>query len=441
MLPPGWAQVSLQAVVDVLDSMRIPINARERAERPGPVPYYGATGQVGWIDNHIFDEKLILLGEDGVQFLDRNKPKAYLISGKTWVNNHAHVLRARPELIRRRYLCHYLNFFDYRYAVNGTTRLKLTRSAMDRIPVLLPPLAEQRRIVEALEDHLSRLHAANAAVNAAERKILAFTGSVREQFLHSQVHRWGVLSDVLDRIEAGKSFTCDPRVAGPDEWGIIKVSAMTWGEFRANENKAVPYGRNIDPRYEIKSGDILVSRANTEAYVGAPVLVRKCRPKLLLSDKSLRLVPKAGIDKGWLVHVLASPSVRREISRRATGTKESMRNISQRNLASVPIPLPDSNQHSVELAASIDELLESTSRMAGVLAFAGSRAEHLRRSLLTQAFSGLLVPQDPTDEPAAKLLARIEEERGREPKVVRARRPRTGAPRAVPSGEQGELPL
>lgn len=93
-LPNGWDLTNLEDVVDILDSKRIPINAKERAERVGTVPYYGATGQVGWIDDYLFDEELVLLGEDGAPFFDMSKHKAYLISGKSWVNNHAHVLRA-----------------------------------------------------------------------------------------------------------------------------------------------------------------------------------------------------------------------------------------------------------------------------------------------------------------------------------------------------------
>lgn len=80
------------------------------------------------------------------------------------------------------------------------------------------------------------------------------------------------LGDLLLRIEAGKSFQCEPRPARVDEWGVIKVSAMTWGSFREEENKAVPEGYEFNPQHEIKPGDILVSRANTEAYVGAPVV-------------------------------------------------------------------------------------------------------------------------------------------------------------------------
>ena len=93
------------------------------------------------------------------------------------------------------------------------------------------------------------------------------------------------LADLLDRIEAGKSFECLTRRANPDEWGIIKVSAMTWGTFDEDENKAVPPGKSIDPRYEIRPGDILLSRANTVDLVGATVLVRNCRPRLLMSEQ------------------------------------------------------------------------------------------------------------------------------------------------------------
>lgn len=157
MIPPGWKTVSLGALVDVLDSKRIPLSAAERKHREGSVPYYGATGQVGTIDKPLFDEPLVLLGEDGVQFFDPYKPKAYKIAGPSWVNNHAHVLRPKAESIEFGYLLHYLNAFDYQGYANGTTRLKLTQGAMNSIPIHLPPLHEQRRIVETLDDHLSRL--------------------------------------------------------------------------------------------------------------------------------------------------------------------------------------------------------------------------------------------------------------------------------------------
>ena len=148
---------ALEKLVDILDNQRIPINATERLQRIGDVPYYGATGQVGTIDRAIFNETLILLGEDGVPFFDSSKHKAYEISGPSWVNNHAHVLRAKAELVIQRYLLHFLNVFNYAGYVNGATRLKLTQGDMRRIPVPIPPLEKQREIVEKLDCAFSEI--------------------------------------------------------------------------------------------------------------------------------------------------------------------------------------------------------------------------------------------------------------------------------------------
>lgn len=141
----------LERLVDILDNQRIPINATERLARVGDIPYYGATGQVGTIDKALFNETLILLGEDGVPFFDPTKHKAYEISGPSWVNNHAHVLRAKSEIVIQRYLLHFLNIFNYTGYVNGATRLKLTQADMKRIPVPLPSLEKQAAIVEKID--------------------------------------------------------------------------------------------------------------------------------------------------------------------------------------------------------------------------------------------------------------------------------------------------
>jgi type I restriction enzyme S subunit len=159
-LPDGWAICRLSDVADVLDYLRQPINFTERNERikgkpqTELYPYYGATGQVGYIDEYIFDGNFILLGEDGVSFLDKNSGKAYIISGKTWVNNHAHILKSKINI---EYLCHILNTTDYDGYVNGTTRLKLTQADMNRIIISLPPSDEQIRIAIAVKAAFQQL--------------------------------------------------------------------------------------------------------------------------------------------------------------------------------------------------------------------------------------------------------------------------------------------
>ncbi len=204
------------------------------------------------------------------------------------------------------------------------------------------------------------------------------------------------IGDLLLRIEAGKSFRCEPRPASPSEWGIIKVSAMTWGAFLEGENKAVPAGVDFNPNYEIKAGDILVSRANTEEYVGAPVLVNRCRSRLLLSDKSLRLVPSGHLNSRWFYYLLSSSAVRREISRRATGTKDSMRNVSQETLASIRVQVPPLAEQD-RIVTALEHHLSRASLGDQNLKQVRLRSLALRRSLLDAAVAGRLVPRGSSD--------------------------------------------
>jgi type I restriction enzyme S subunit len=321
----------------------------------------------------------------------------------------------------------------------GSTIKHLPQEQLRRLPVSLPPSAEQQRIVAALEDHLSRLSAAQRYIDRASNATVTMRTSLRAREIVGRREgvtlggplnpgwTWGWLGDLLVDIEAGKSFTCEPRRAEYDEWGIIKVSAMTWGKFREEENKAVPGGRKIDPRHEIHPGDVLVSRANTEEYVGAPVLVRSCRRGLLLSDKSLRLVPKSWVDKEWLVQVLASPLVRRQISMTATGNQDSMRNISQRDLRMVRVPIaPEEDQ--ARIADSLRQQLDGIDHQSMQVDLVKARATVLRRSLLADAFAGKLVPQDSAEEPASMLLDRIRVQRAAQMPARRGRGKAKSAP-------------
>ena len=148
-LPEGWTVCCLENVAKVLDNLRKPINSNERNSRIANkhenelFPYYGATGQVGFIDDYLVDGTFLLLGEDGAPFLDKYAIKSYPIKGKCWVNNHAHILEPLCDFD---YLMYYLNHVDYKDYVNGSTRLKLTQSDMRSIIILLPPLTEQKRI-------------------------------------------------------------------------------------------------------------------------------------------------------------------------------------------------------------------------------------------------------------------------------------------------------
>lgn len=138
----------LGEVVEFLDNMRKPVTESDR--KAGAFPYFGANGQQGTIDDFIFDEPLVLLAEDGGHFGNPERGIAYRVSGKTWVNNHAHVLRPRKGL-ELDFLCRVLENYDVTPFVTGTTRGKLTKGGASEIPIPLPPVSEQRRIAAILD--------------------------------------------------------------------------------------------------------------------------------------------------------------------------------------------------------------------------------------------------------------------------------------------------
>ena len=144
----GFPIKPLGEVAEFLDGRRRPITASERI--PGPYPYYGANGQQDSVADYIFDEPLILLAEDGGPFDQPDRGIAYAIEGKTWVNNHAHVLRPRDHA-RLRYLVRVLENYDVTPWITGSTRAKLTKAGAFKIQIPLPPLAEQKRIAAILD--------------------------------------------------------------------------------------------------------------------------------------------------------------------------------------------------------------------------------------------------------------------------------------------------
>ena len=154
-IPDNWCWARLNCISINYDSYRKPINSYDRKNRvlgkskDELYPYYGATGQIGFIDDFLFNGEYILLGEDAAPFLDKKAQKAYMIKGKSWVNNHAHILQS---LVFPEYLTNCLNSIDYFDYVYGTTRLKLTQENMNRILVPVPSIEEQCKIAQAINN-------------------------------------------------------------------------------------------------------------------------------------------------------------------------------------------------------------------------------------------------------------------------------------------------
>src|SRR3989344_3746442 len=132
----SWPTKKLGEACEILDNLRKPITRRDR--EPGPYPYYGATGIQDHVAGYIFDEDLILVGEDGARW-GAGENSAYKISGKSWVNNHAHVLRPHRDILLDDWLVYYLNISDLSEYITGTTVKKLNQAKLRSIPIPLPP--------------------------------------------------------------------------------------------------------------------------------------------------------------------------------------------------------------------------------------------------------------------------------------------------------------
>jgi len=157
-IPKYWKLVKIEKCCEILDSKRIPLNSQERKRKQGNIPYYGANGIQDHINQHIFDDELILLAEDGGNFLEfQTKPIAYMIQGKSWVNNHAHVLKNRSnyDLKFIFYSLVHKNIIPW---INGTTRSKLNQSELREIKIPIPRLKEQQEIAIFLSNIDILLH-------------------------------------------------------------------------------------------------------------------------------------------------------------------------------------------------------------------------------------------------------------------------------------------
>jgi type I restriction enzyme S subunit len=362
-LPNDWSTRTIGECCDILDSRRVPVNEDERFYRKGAIPYYGANGQQGWIDDFLFDEELVLIAEDGGLFDEYStRPIAYRISGKSWVNNHAHILRAKNETTNS-WVFYNLVHADIRYYISGGTRAKLTQNELKRIVVPFTKKPEQNRIIEVLEtvddaisktktviDKLRSVHAGllhdlltrGLDVHGQPRDPIAHP----EQFQESPIGQipldWDAspLGKFIGRIDQGWSPDCDSENTPAGQWGVLKTTAVQWEGYDDTENKRLPSSLSPMPICEVKNGDVLMTRCGPGARVGVVALVSNTQGRLMLSDKLYRLVPRDSVNPAYLVLMLSSHPVQSRLAAEKTGMAESQTNISHGIVRKLNVAIP-----------------------------------------------------------------------------------------------------
>ena len=194
--------VPLEQLCEVLDSKRKPITKRDRTE--GTYPYYGATGIVDYIGEYIFDEKLVLIGEDGAKWGEGYKT-AFIAEGKYWVNNHAHVIKPLRNLLLDEWLVYYFWFKDLSEYVTGRTVPKLNQGQLKKIPIPLPSLATQQKIVEKLDAIFAEIDRATVATEANVKNAEALFQSYLSKVFEGEINGWDsvTLGEICDIARGG----------------------------------------------------------------------------------------------------------------------------------------------------------------------------------------------------------------------------------------------
>ena len=170
---------------------------------------------------------------------------------------------------------------------------------------------------------------------------------------------------------------------------MLKVGAVSFGSFDDRENKALPLGLKFDPRHEVRSGDFLMSRANTTELVGACAIVDRTRPRLLLSDKTFRFHFRcnAEFSPHWLDHAMKSPALREQIERGASGTSPTMKNISKEKVLKLLLP-PRSFPEQCRIVAELNALYAQVDALKKLQADTAAEVNALLPSILDKAFRG-----------------------------------------------------
>ena len=387
----NWNVVPFTEAVDICDTFRKPINSSERAsrikgkEQSELYPYYGATGQVGFIDDYITDGEYVLLGEDGAPFLDAFSNKAYIISGKTWVNNHAHVLRSKTN---NKFLCYYLNSFNYKGYVSGTTRLKLTQAEMKRIPVPVPPLSEQERIVDRIEELFSQLDAGVETLKKTKAQLAVYRQAVLKEAFESVIPESDTcnVEDVCKDIKVGIVIKPAQYYTSADV-GVRAFRSANVREFAVNDSDWVyltKAGHEANLRSEIHTGDVLVVRSG---YPGTACVVPPTYNGCNAIDILIAVPYAEKILPEYLCAYTNSPLGKRIIQEKKRGVAQAHFNVSGYSKTPIIVPCLETQKRVV---AEIDSRLSVCDSIEQTVDTALQQAEAMRQSILKDAFEGRL---------------------------------------------------
>ena len=371
----GWKTVPLGELCDVLDHKRKPITKRDR--EAGEYPYYGATGVLDHVAGYLFDEPLVLVGEDGAKWAS-GENTAFAVKGKIWVNNHAHVLRPHRNTLLDNWLIYHLNHTDLTEFVSGLTVPKLNQGSLREIPVPVPPLAEQQRIVGLLDEAFEGL----ATPKANAEKNLQNARALFESHLQSVFTQRGPgwVETTLGQI--GKISMCK-RIFKEETTATGDIPFFKIGTFGKEPDAFIPSQTYNEYRAKYSfpdKGAVLISAAGTIGrrvrYDGDPAYFQDSNIVWIENDEKQAL-------NDYLYHFYGACDW--NSTKGATISR-----LYNDNLRRISIGFPKSVQEQRRIVAQLDALTEETQRLARLYERKHALLTALKKSLLHQAFTGEL---------------------------------------------------
>lgn len=285
----------LEDVCEILDSRRVPITAKDR--KAGTYPYYGANGLQDYVADYIFDDELVLLAEDGGNFGSKERPIAYRVSGKCWVNNHAHVLKAKPNM-HVDYLCYALMFYDTEGLVNGATRQKLTQAAMRQMVIPYRDMTEQLQIIKKISQIVRSIEKRKEELQLLDQlvksRFIELFGTIHDnRFDFSVVTLQDVSAPIKDGTHQTPTYTTDTE----NGYKFLSSKDVTTGKVDWSHLKYIPeeLHRELYARISPRKGDILLAKNGT---TGIAAIVD--RDEVFDIYVSLALIRPQGVDTTYL---------------------------------------------------------------------------------------------------------------------------------------------
>jgi len=386
-LPVGWKIKYLDELCENLDSKRVPIT--KSARKSGNIPYYGASGLVDYVADYIFDEDLLLVSEDGANLLARTYPIAFSITGKTWVNNHAHVLRFK-EKITQSFIEYYLNSISLVPYVSGMAQPKLNQKSLNSIAIPLPPLVDQQRIVAVLDEVFEGI---NRAIANTEKN-LANSRELFESYLNTIFTQKGdgweekKLEDICKEITVGHVGSMASKYR---DSGIPFLRSQNILPFKINLDNVVFIDEEFNSalkKSQLKPGDLAIVRTGypgTAAVIPEGIGIANCSDLVIVK-------PGSNINSHYLCLFFNSIFGKILVGSRLVGAAQKHFNITTAKKVLIPFPsLTEQNR----IVTKMDELAAETQRLETIYRQKIAALNELKQSILQKAFTGELTADTP----------------------------------------------